>query len=274
MKYLIGCIIVAICLSCQKDNHATHKMESSMTSTIALQGKQYSIDLNHPIDISLSVQNQAGVGAWYIDQPKISHVVVDGYVGKVSLGGSTNFNDIFFNPHSHGTHTECIGHITEEFYSVNQTIVNTFFTAQLLSVTPEIRNDDAVITAAMFANLETVEAVVIRTLPNLEDKKTTNYSNTNPPYLLEEAMIYLREKGVKHVLVDLPSVDKEKDGGALLAHKAFWDFDGKPRMDATITEFVFVPSTVADGLFILDLQIAPIENDAAPSRPLLYTLKE
>ncbi len=45
---------------------------------------------------------------------------------------------------------------------------------------------------------------------------------------------------MKHLLIDLPSVDKENDQGKLLAHKAFWDYNGEQRMDATITEFVYI----------------------------------
>jgi kynurenine formamidase len=98
------------------------------------------------------------------------------------------------------------------------------------------------------------------------------YSNTNPPYLLEEAAIYLREKGIKHLLVDLPSVDKEKDGGELVAHNAFWNTSGEIRMDATITEFIYVSNKVNDGEYLLNLMIAPFENDATPSKPILYEI--
>ena len=116
------------------------------------------------------------------------------------------------------------------------------------------------------------DAIVIRTLPNLEDKKSMKYSNTNPPYLLEEAAIYLREKGIKHLLIDLPSVDKEKDEGKLLAHNAFWNTAGEIRMNATITEFIYVPNSIEDGEYLLNLMIAPFENDATPSKPVLYEI--
>jgi len=116
------------------------------------------------------------------------------------------------------------------------------------------------------------DAIVIRTLPNLEDKKSIDYSNTNPPYLLESAAVYLREKGIKHLLIDVPSVDKEKDGGKLLAHNAFWNTAGKIRLNATITEFIYVPNTVKDGEYLLNLMIAPFENDATPSKPVLYEI--
>ena len=109
-------------------------------------------------------------------------------------------------------------------------------------------------------------------MPNLPEKKSKKYSNTNPTYLSEEAAVYLKEKGIKHLLIDLPSVDKEKDGGKLLAHNAFWNTSGDVRMDATITEFIFVPNAVDDGEYLLNLMIAPFENDATPSKPILYKI--
>ena len=72
--------------------------------------------------------------------------------------------------------------------------------------------------------------------------------------------------------MDTPSVDKEKDDGQLLAHKAFWNVGGAIRTDATITELVFVPNAVEDGKYILNILIAPFENDASPSKPVLYKL--
>ena len=116
------------------------------------------------------------------------------------------------------------------------------------------------------------EAVVIRTLPNTKDTLNRQYANSNPPYLSEAAAVYLRTKGVKHLLVDMHSVDKEKDDGQLLAHNAFWDVDGDVRMEATITELIYVPNRVKDGKYILNLLIAPFQNDASPSKPVLYML--
>jgi arylformamidase len=262
-------VLIASCAA----NKSTQNDTTFMTTTIQLENEQVTIDLSQPIDISLAVQNNAGVGAWYIDQPQIKYVEVDGYVGNVKLGGSTNFNDVNFNPHSHGTHTECIGHITEGFHSVNDALDGTFFKAQLISVTPQELNGDRVINESVVAPLEAgINAVILRTLPNLESKKSKNYSNSNPPYVAAELMLRFRESGIQHLLIDLPSVDKEKDNGALLAHKEFWDFNGQQRLDATITELIYVPEAVPDGLYMIDLQVAPIENDAAPSRPILYKI--
>jgi kynurenine formamidase len=168
-----------------------------------------------------------------------------------------------------------VGHITEKVHSVNKNLRHYFFVAEVVTVAPESGGEDFFISAKQLRTAlrnKKRDAIVIRTLPNLLEKKSKRYSNTNPPFLLEEAAIYLREKGIKHLLIDLPSVDKEKDEGKLLSHNAFWNTSGKLRMDATITEFIFVPNSVEDGEYLLNLMIAPFENDATPSKPILYKI--
>ena len=145
----------------------------------------------------------------------------------------------------------------------------------MITVAPEKLGDDYVISKKQlqFAlGNKKREAVVIRTMPNTREKLSKQYSNTNPTYLLEEAAEFLKAKGVKHLLIDLPSVDKEQDGGELLAHNAFWNTKGKLRLDATITEFIYVSNKFEDGCYMLNLQIAPFENDASPSKPILYKI--
>ncbi|MDX1472287.1 MAG: cyclase family protein, partial [Flavobacteriaceae bacterium] len=179
------------------------------------------------------------------------------------------------NPHSHGTHTETLGHISPEAHPVNRALLKYFFLSKLISVRPETRDEDLVITKSQIEkeiNSTGIEAIIIRTLPNSNNKLSKNYSNTNPPYLDNQAAEFLRENGIKHLLIDLPSVDKEKDEGALQAHKAFWNYPENPRYDATITEFIYVPDSITDGDYLLNLQIAAFENDAAPSRPILYKI--
>ena len=248
----------------------------------------FEIDLSKPIDISIPLTNtDENPIAWYIEKPSIEPVVFGDWIGKVSEGkSSTNFNNIFFNPHGHGTHTECLGHITNDFYSINQSLKQFFFFAELISVTPEIIGEDLVITlenilTALNATLKLgipKEALIIRTLPNQKEKKSRKYSNTNPPYLSEDAAIFIRESEIQHLLIDLPSVDKEHDEGKLLAHKAFWNvkdthnLNSDARFNATITEMIYVPDEIEDGNYILNLQIASFENDASPSKPILYKI--
>lgn len=248
-----------------------------MIATIQYNSNKYQIDLSKPIDISIPLKaSKQNVNAWYLEEPKIEPVKVEKWIASVKEGASVNFNNIEFNPHAHGTHTECVGHITEEFLSINKSLKQFFFLTEVITVAPEKLEGDFVISKKQlqFAlGNRKRDAVVIRTIPNTTEKLSKQYSNTNPPFLLEEAAKYLREKGVKHLLIDLPSVDKEKDDGKLLAHKAFWNTSGKTRFDATITEFIFVPNAVKDGTYFLNLQIAPFENDATPSKPILYRIE-
>ena len=248
-----------------------------MITEIKYYSRKYRIDLSKPIDISIAIDpTKQNVNAWYIGPPKIYPVATEDWVGAVSQGADVNFNMIEFNPHSHGTHTETAGHITKKVHSVNRHLNQFFFLAEVVTIPPEKKGGDFVITKRQlqFAlGNKKRDAIVIRTLPNLEDKKSMQYSNTNPPYLLEEGAVFLREKGIKHLLIDLPSVDREKDDGELKSHHAFWNTSGELRLDATITEFIYVPNTVDDGTYFLNLMIAPFENDASPSKPLLFRIQ-
>ncbi|NRD21857.1 cyclase family protein [Winogradskyella litoriviva] len=245
-----------------------------MLTTIQYNSRKLKIDLSQPLDISIPITGEASnVNAWYIGHPKIEPEVIDGNSISVAKGAVVNFNTINFNPHAHGTHTETVGHITEKVYSINKYLTQFFFIAEVVTVAPEKLGKDYVISKKQlqFAlGNKKREAVVIRTMPNTREKMSRQYSNTNPTYLLEDAAEYLKTKGVKHLLIDLPSVDKEQDGGELLSHNAFWNTSGKLRLDATITEFIYVSNKIEDGTYLLNLQIAPIENDASPSKPILY----
>ncbi len=254
-----------------------------MITNINHLNKEFQIDLSKPLDISLPLTNSdQNPIAWYIEKPEIEPVRFGDWVGKVSEGSSsTNFNNIFFNPHGHGTHTECLGHITRDFYSINQCLKQFFFTAEVISVVPEALGDDFVITKSQIENAlegKSPEAIIIRTLPNLDEKRSKKYSNTNWPYLLEEAATFIRESAIQHLLIDLPSVDKEHDEGKLLAHKAFWNvkdvntLNPDARLNCTITELIFVSDAILDGSYMLNLQIASFENDASPSKPVLYKI--
>lgn len=249
------------------------------------------IDLSKPIDISIPLTNtDENPIAWYIEKPVIEPVVFGDWIGKVSEGkSSTNFNNIFFNPHGHGTHTECLGHITNDFYSINQSLKQFFFFSKLITVEPEKIGEDFVITkeqvqkalsaSTPFSVIKS-EAIIIRTLPNQKEKKSRKYSNTNPPYLSEDAAIFIRESEIQHLLIDLPSVDKEHDEGKLLAHKAFWNvkdthnLNSDARFNATITEMIYASDEIEDGDYILNLQISSFENDASPSKPVLYKIAD
>jgi len=114
-------------------------------------------------------------------------------------------------------------------------------------------------------------------MPNPATKCYRDYSGTNPPYLSTDAMKYIVGIEVKHLLLDLPSVDREKDEGRLINHRLFWQVSDKEatsisRNNCTITELIYVPNDIADGLYLLNLQVPSINLDAVPSKPILYRL--
>ena len=97
-----------------------------------------------------------------------------------------------------------------------------------------------------------------------------------PPYFTPDAMKHIVELGFKHLLVDLPSIDRLFDDGKLTNHRIFWKVDAgsrevnaDTRRHSTITELIYVPNEIEDGEYLLNLQIAPFESDCAPSRPIL-----
>jgi kynurenine formamidase len=247
-----------------------------MIANIFHRGKNYNIDFFKPIDISIPMHSGKDcVSAWYVPPMKLEPVVNGDWVGDVNKGGSVNFRNITFNPHGNGTHTECVGHISKEFYTINKNLQRFMFVAELITVLPDqLDNGDFVITRKNLQNhlqdCDKPEAVIIRTLSNGPNKLHHQYSNTNPPYILKEGIDYLNELGVEHLLIDMPSIDREMDEGKLEAHHAFWNYPSAPHLQKTITEMIYVPNEVFDGTFILNLQIAPFENDASPSKPVLY----
>lgn len=255
-----------------------------MKAQIQLNHKTITVDFNKPIDLSLPLQgNTENPIAWYYDAPVLEPVKFDGIIGTVAENFSTNFYNISFNPHAHGTHTECLGHITKVHYNIQDTLKTYFFYSKLISVEPLKIENDFVITLDQITQLvnkqEKLEALIIRTIPNTSAKKSKKYSHTNPAYLCHKAATYLKEIGIKHLLIDLPSVDKEKDNGELLAHKAFWNvtdiknLNQDARLDATITELIYAENSILDGFYFLNLQIAPFVNDATPSKPILYSIQ-
>ncbi len=250
-----------------------------MNIQITYKGQSYQSDLAKPIDISIPMGQ---VKCFYATAFQIRPYVAGDWIGAVKAGSPVNFFDIQMSPHGNGTHTECVGHITPEQESINDELKQFHFFAQVVSVAWTLNEEgDKVITkAALLAACpsEIPEAIVIRTLPNATSKQTMDYSGTNPPFLSQEAMKFLVDQKVKHLLLDLPSVDKEDDGGTIWNHRYFWNKQQQSitesRKGTTITELIFVPNEVADGLYLLNIQIPSIPLDAAPSKPVLYQLKK
>jgi len=248
-----------------------------MKLSIKIGEELYDADLTRPIDISIPLRNTQGPKAFHAPDYKSFPVEAEGFIGSTKAGGIVNFFNIHVNPHGNGTHTECVGHISQEAESINDCLKQFHFSAALISVTPSIMEDgDRVIMPESLVKFEDhlskVDAVIIRTFPNDDAKITRDYSGSNPPYVHYQTMERLNELGIRHFLIDLPSVDREVDGAEFKAHKAFWKYPDGTEYDKTITEMVYVDNDIKDGLYLLNIQIGSYELDASPSKPTLYEL--
>ncbi|MGD9562982.1 MAG: cyclase family protein [Pyrinomonadaceae bacterium] len=267
-----------------------------MNNSLQFNGKSY--DLNDPIDISIPLRfNGPQPNAYGVERAASKPVEAGTLIGDTRRGGSVNFEQYAFIPHCSGTHTECVGHITHARISVRDCLPDVLMPARLVSVSPEKIDGESVLTRKVLESalsepgavatgffergdhksIATDRALVIRTLPNDDSKLTREYGESYiPPYFAMDAMSYIVEIGIKHLLTDLPSIDRIFDDGKLLNHRLFWKVDeggfetnAETRKTSTITELIYAPNEVPDGEYLLNLQIAPFESDCAPSRPIL-----
>ncbi|MGH8278348.1 MAG: cyclase family protein [Gammaproteobacteria bacterium] len=203
--------------------------------------------------------------------------------GHTRTGGSCNVASLHLTPHCNGTHTECVGHVTDDGVAVTDQLPGGWFPATLVTLEPR---HDVLDAALVEAGLQRYPvsgmhaAFILRTLPNGSDKLSRNYSLVPAPHIAETAIKVLVAAGVQHLLVDLPSLDPVHDHGRLAAHRGFWGLPAGSRRradarrpQATVTELIYVPNAIPDGYYLLDLQIPAFMSDAAPSRPIVYPLE-
>ena len=271
-----------------------------MQARLTIDGREIAVDLARPADLALEL-DFSGPQPRHFGAPSASSRPYEtpgfGFRGSVERGGSCNCEVITLIPHCNGTHTESAGHLTTERLDAWRVAPAGLLPAVLLSVVPEAPGDegtdpvpqpgDRLITRRALiqswpASVPFVpRAVVIRTLPNNPEKRARDYTGQTPPYLSQEATMLLVSRGVMHLVVDVPSLDRAHDEGRLTAHRLFFGLPpgavrlaAASRAAATVTELAFIPDSVADGACLLELQVPALGGDAVPSRPLLYALTE
>ena len=265
-----------------------------MKAKISFKTIDFEVNFSKGNDISIPINFNGEQPNTYGVDIATSKPYQDGqFIGDTRKGGPCNFETYSFTPHCNGTHTECIGHITNERVSVLTSLDQEMIPATLVSVTPrnttenynpDLNKEDLVITKEDLElqlkdmNPAFLQALIVRTIPNLENKKSRDYMKVSPAFFSIDAMQYIVSLGVVHLLVDTPSVDRLLDDGHLSAHNIFWETKGKEfnpnTQNKTITEMIFVPSSLEEGPYLLNLQIPAFISDAAPSRPIIYKINE
>lgn len=221
---------------------------------------------------------------FFVDEPATAEPLAAGsFTGQVDTGASCNAGWIRFAPHCHGTHTEGPGHLLAGAPALEAPAG--LLLARLASVQPvasgrfrETAPPEAaggLIESRQLPLEPAPQALVIRTLPNPPAKRHRDY-NADPAYpvLSREAAGAIAEAGIRHLLVDTPSLDPSADGGALVNHRAFWQLDrsgnAENRRGCTITEMIYAADDLADGWYLLSLGVSPLAGEASPSSPVLF----
>lgn len=263
-------------------------------------GRRLLADLADPLSVAIPLDFGGPQPAAFGAPPATARVLRgSGFVGDTRQGGSCNCEQITLTPHGNGTHTECVGHLTDERVSVSEALRGGLYLALLVSIQPlpagATREStdptpaagDRLITAAGLAEAAAThgdlapQALVVRTLPNRLEKLSHPYHGPAPaPYLTREAAAWLVERGIEHLVLDVPSADRASDEGRLTAHRVFFGLPGGSRRASeaarprtSITELAYVAPTIRDGWYLLDLQLPPFLSDAAPSRPILFPVR-
>ncbi len=271
-----------------------------MIITCDIENRSFTADTSDPYIISIPLNfNGEQPNTYNVEKASAAAYESGEFIGDTRRGGGCNFEEYRMIPHCNGTHTECVGHISLERISVNKILRDSFIPATLISVEPEKSSDtdddylpakndsDRIITKKILeeklkdADKDFLRAVIIRTLPNDKSKKSRNYMSDMPPYFSIDAMKYISELNVNHLLMDIPSVDRTFDEGKLTAHHIFWgvpfgsnDIDKVNHSMKTITEMIYAANDIKDGVYLMNIQIPDFLSDAAPSRILLYRTKQ
>ena len=269
-----------------------------MQAELSYGGQKVRAALDRGVSLAIAVEfGASGPRHFGAGAPESKPFAVGAFTGSVASGASVNCSTVTLTPHCQMTHTETVAHLTREAGDAWRVVPRGLLPAVVVSVVPEPASEssestdpqpyatDNLITrrrlraAWPMTRMVDPVAVIIRTLPNDAAKRTRNYNDLVPPFLTREAVEWLVEKRIEHLVVDVPSIDRTHDEGRLVGHRIFFGLPpgssargDAARSRATITELAFVPDEVHDGPCILSLAVPAIGGDAVPSQPIVYPL--
>ncbi len=258
----------------------------SLRSRVLRGGREFRVALAEPVSLARAVEfHVEGGGLRFFGAPPATSnaLQVGPFLGAVERGASCNCATLTLTPHCHGTHTECLGHLTAERIDAWRIVPRGLMNAVLVTAKPEER---VVSRAALAAALQRT----IPAMPPMHDVTAlilrTGCADDAMAHLSPDAAALLVEHGILHVVLDMASMDPAEDGGELAAHRVFFGLparhrDGSvtralearaERSRCSITELARIPPELADGACLLQLAVPELDGDAVPSSPLLYPL--
>jgi len=271
--------------------------------------RHWRVDLQHGHDLSLPIDPGGEHPRFFCAEHASARPLQSGsFIGSIASGGPVNAEILEIIPHCQGTHTESVAHVTAGSASAYATagggaghngqigMANTSLLSAVLISLPATAveqteeryhlsalAEEPLLTRSALQQdeqlqqwLQHADAVIIRSLPNPVSKRNRNYGELPwYPVLSEAAIAYLSALRLSHLLIDTPSLDRADDGGRVYNHKTWWGVQTDGSIDhpqRLLTEMIYAPDDIADGLYLLDMQIAPLVSDAVPSRPVIYSL--
>jgi len=273
-------------------------------ASVEIAGHRFDYDAARPVSLALPLDFHGGDPRWFgAPEARAEPLVAGGFSGRVASGASCNASTLRLTPHCNGTHTECAGHLVIEPLAARDIVPEGVLAALLLDIEPDAAGHegsrpapqagDLLFTRAALAAAwpepllaggamlpVAPRALVLRTrgAPAAAVSAGRNAADM-PPYLSLPAALFLVERGIEHLVLELPSVDRMEDGGELAAHRAFFGLPPQSRALAaagrahcTITELAHVPPTLRAGFGLLILQVPALGGDAVPSRPLWHAV--
>jgi kynurenine formamidase len=266
-----------------------------MIAELSFGGQKVRAALDRGVSLAIAVEFGApGPRHFGATAPSAQPFVAGKFSGSVATGASANCSTLTITPHCQMTHTESVAHLTREAGDAWRVVPRGLLPAVVVSVVPEPARESSGapirspspptliskrrLRAGPWAHGGAV-AAIIRTLPNDASKRTRDYTDLVPPYLTREAVEWLIEERIEHLVLDVPSLDRTHDDGHMVGHRLFFGLPpgstargDAARSRATITELAFIPEELHDGPCVLALAVPALGGDAVPSQPIVYPL--
>jgi len=248
-----------------------------LKARLAFNGRQVEVDLARPIEIARVLNFDASQPRHFgAPAATTQPFAVPGFSGSVATGASCNCNVITLIPHCNGTHTECVGHLTTERIDAHSVVPKGLVPAVLITVAATDATSESTDPRPQTGDKLVTRSALERSWPRDFQPQAVVIRTTEDSYLTREAAEFLVARGIEHLVINLPSIDRAHDEGKLTAHRVFFGLPAgaaaATRPQATVTEFANIPPAVPDGPYLLEIQVPALAGDAVPSRPLLYPI--